>query len=141
MKASPASSWRIRRAFIGRGVYRVSMAYSSRVARSLAPRLPLRFGKFALIGALACGLACGEGDGRPASLEEWRAQRSRLDETVWANERLAQDYEQSLVTLWDALLAADRRGDPAAKAHVLASVALERIDEGQRGVGGDAIAG
>jgi len=76
-------------------------------------------------------LACDEDDRRPASLEAWRAQRSRLDESVWANERLAQQYEQSLVALWDALLAADRRGDPAAKADVLARVALERITLGK----------
>ncbi|MCH7708734.1 MAG: VCBS repeat-containing protein, partial [Myxococcales bacterium] len=119
-----------RRACIGPGVYRVRVAYSSRVARSPAPRLPLRSLRFALIGVLAYGLACGDDDGRPASLEEWQAQRSRLDETVWANERLAQHYEQSLVALWDALLAADRRGDPAAKADILASVALERITLG-----------
>ncbi len=119
-----------RRAFIGPGVYRVRVAYSPGVARSLAPRPPLRSLRFALIGVLAYGLACGEDDGRPASLEESQAQRSRLDETVWANERLAQHYEQSLVALWDALLAADRRGDPAAKADVLASVALERITLG-----------
>jgi putative component of toxin-antitoxin plasmid stabilization module len=109
------------------------MAYSSKMTRSLAPRLALRRLRFALIGALAFGLACGEGDGRPASLEAWQAQRSRLDESVWANERLAQEYEQSLVALWDALLAADRRGDPAAKADVLARVALERITLGKPG--------
>ncbi len=112
------------------------MAYSSGVARTPAPRLPLRLLRFALIGVLATALACGEDDGplasfeRPASLEEWHAQRSQLDQTVWADERLAQEYEQSLVALWDALLAADRRGDRAAKADVLASVALESITLG-----------
>jgi hypothetical protein len=55
----------------------------------------------------------------------------RLDETVWADERLAQQYEQSLVLLWDALLAADRRGDRAAKVDVLAGVALEEITIGK----------
>jgi hypothetical protein len=130
MDASPASSTRVWRAIIGCGRYHTRVTYSSKVTRSLAARRALRFLRFALIGALAYGLACGEGNGRPASLEEWQAQRSRLDETVWANERLAQQYEQSLVALWDALLAADRRGDPAAKADVLASVALERITLG-----------
>jgi hypothetical protein len=130
MSASPASSWSIRRAFIGRGVYRAGVAYSSQVTPSLATRLAPCWLRFALIGALAYGLACGESDSRPASLEEWRAQRSRLDQTVWADERLAQEYEQSLVALWDALLAADRRGDSAAKADVLARVALERITLG-----------
>ena len=79
---------------------------------------------------MACGLACGDGAGRPGSLEEWRAQHARLDETVWADERLAQQYEQTLVALWDSLLAADRRGDPAGKADVLASVAVEHITLG-----------
>jgi hypothetical protein len=102
------------------------VTYSSRVTRSLAPRRAFRSLSF----ALAYGLACGEGNDRPASVEEWQAQRARLDETVWADERLAQQYEQSLVALWDALLAADRRGDPAAKADALASVALERITLG-----------
>jgi hypothetical protein len=53
-----------------------------------------------------------------------------LDETVWADERLAEQYEQSLVALWDALLAADRRGDRAAKADVLAGVPLANITLG-----------
>jgi hypothetical protein len=106
------------------------VTYSLEVTRSLAARLALRSLRFALIGGVACGLACGEGDRRPASLQEWKAQRSRLDESVWASERLAQQYEQSLVALWDALLEADRRGDPTAKADVLARVALERITLG-----------
>jgi len=130
MHASPASSWRIRRAFIGAGVYQARVAYTPSVDRFLVPRLALLPARFVLIGALAWGLACGDGNSRPASLEEWQTQRSRLDETVWADERLAQEYEQSLVALWDALLAADRRDDPAAKAEVLAQVALERITLG-----------
>ncbi len=131
MNASPASSRRIRRALIGCEFYHTRVTHSSMMTRSLAPRPALRSLRFALIGALAYGLACGEGNGRPASLEEWQAQRSRLDETVWANERLAQHYERSLVALWDALLAADRRGDAAAKADVLANDALERITLGR----------
>lgn len=79
---------------------------------------------------LVWGLACGEADDRPASLEQWRAQRARLDETVWANERLAQQYERTLVALWDALLEADRRGEPADKAGILADLAVERVTIG-----------
>ena len=131
MHASPTNNRRIRRALIGGGVYHARVAYSCQMTRSLASRLVHRCVEFALIGVLAFGLACGEGVDRPSSLEEWRAQRARLDETVWADERLAQEYEQSLVVLWDALLAADRRGDPSAKAEVLASVALERITIGK----------
>jgi len=65
--------------------------------------------------------------GRPSSLEAWRAQRTRLDETVWADERLAQQYEQTLFALWDALLAAGRRGDPSAKVEVLSSLGFETL--------------
>ena len=79
---------------------------------------------------LVWGLACGEADDRPESLEQWRAQRARLDETVWANERLAQQYERTLVALWDALLEADRRGEPADKAGILADLAVERVTIG-----------
>jgi hypothetical protein len=67
---------------------------------------------------------------RPSSLEAWRAQRTRLDETVWADEKLAQQYERSLVALWDALLAAGRRGDPSAKVEVLASLEFETLTIG-----------
>jgi hypothetical protein len=98
------------------------------VTRTPALRLALRWLTLALIGGT---VACGDDHGRPGSLEEWRAQRSHFDETIWVDERLAQEYEQSLVTLWDALLDADRRGDPAAKVDVLANVALERITIGK----------
>jgi hypothetical protein len=67
---------------------------------------------------------------RPSSLEAWRAQRTRLDETVWADERLAQQYEQTLFALWDALLAAGRRGEPSAKVEVLSSLEFETLTLG-----------
>ena len=67
---------------------------------------------------------------RPSSLEAWRAQRTRLDETVWTNEKLAQRYEQTLVALWDALLAAGRRGDPSAKVEILSSLEFETLSIG-----------
>jgi hypothetical protein len=56
----------------------------------------------------------------PASLDEWEQQRSRMDETVWGDETLAQEHEQSLVALWDALLAA--QGDSAATLSVLSAL-------------------
>ena len=101
------------------------------MARSLGARFTRRSLGFALIATLTCAFACDEGDRRPTSPEEWRARRSRLDASVWADEALAQQYERSLVALWDALLAADRRGEPAAKADVLAAVALEHITLGR----------
>jgi hypothetical protein len=67
---------------------------------------------------------------RPSSLEAWRVQRDRLDNTVWADEKLAQDYERSIVALWDALLAAGRRGDPATKVEVLSSLEFESLTLG-----------
>jgi hypothetical protein len=79
---------------------------------------------------LTLPLGCGDDAARPSSLDEWRAQRSKLDETVWANERLAQEYEQTLVALWDALLAADHRDDSGAKAGVLASFPMEQVTIG-----------
>jgi hypothetical protein len=67
---------------------------------------------------------------RPASLEEWEAQRARLDETVWADERLAQDHERTIVALWDALLEAGRRGDESGKKAALAGVAFDELTIG-----------
>ncbi len=98
------------------------------MTRFRAYRLPARL--LLVVCTAVWGLACPEADSRPSSLEEWRAQRARLDETVWANERLAQQYEQTLVALWDALLQADRRGEPADKAGILADLAVERITIG-----------
>ena len=38
------------------------------------------------------------------------AQRQKLDETVWANERLSHTYEATFVRLWDDLLREQRKG-------------------------------
>jgi hypothetical protein len=104
------------------------------VAVATAIALWRQLGRLGLIASLACGVACGvacgPGEDRPSSLEEWRAHRSRLDEGVWANERLAREYEKTLVSLWDSLLAADRTGDPAAKVDTLAGIRLEQITIG-----------
>ena len=70
---------------------------------------------------------------RPSSLEAWRAQRARLDQTVWADEKLAQQYERTLVALWDALLAAGRRGDASEKIEVLSSLEFETLAVGAPG--------
>ncbi|TFG93651.1 MAG: VCBS repeat-containing protein, partial [Myxococcales bacterium] len=67
---------------------------------------------------------------RPASAQAWKQERARLDETQWAGERLAQQYEATLVALWDALLAAGRRGDEQAKRLALAGVAFEALRVG-----------
>lgn len=66
---------------------------------------------------------------RPVSLSELRRQR---DETVWKNERLAQEYESALVRLWDRLIQNDERkgGDPFA---VLAAQPLGTLRVGEPG--------
>lgn len=58
------------------------------------------------------------------------AHRLKRDETVWKNEVLAQEYEQSLVRLWDKLLAQDRRPD-GDKYDVLASIDFDTISFGK----------
>ena len=65
---------------------------------------------------------------KPTSLADWKAQRAELDETVWADEALAQEYERTLVALWDELLGTGR--DPAAKLAVLASLEFETLTAG-----------
>ena len=59
--------------------------------------------------ASGCGGDSEPATSQPSSLREWEERRSRMDETVWGDETLAQEHEQALVALWDALLAA--KGD------------------------------
>jgi hypothetical protein len=49
---------------------------------------------------------------------------------VWADERLAQEHERTIVALWDALLEAGRRGDESAKRAALAGVAFDALTIG-----------
>ncbi len=80
---------------------------------------------------LASLAGCGEDRAAsPESLEDWIAHRQRLEETVWTDEILAQEYERTLVALWDALLRADRQGHLGKKAEILASVEFERLTIG-----------
>jgi hypothetical protein len=81
----------------------------------------------ALVAAL---LQLGCRDERAVSLAEWKAERVRLDTTVWADEQLAQEYERTLISLWDALLRARRRGDHAQKIAVLTSIGFESLNLG-----------
>jgi hypothetical protein len=74
---------------------------------------------------------CGEDRAAaPQSLEDWVAHRKRLEKTVWADEFISQQYEQTMVALWDGLLAARRKGDPAAKAEILTSIDFESLTIG-----------
>jgi hypothetical protein len=63
-----------------------------------------------------------------------------MDETVWGDETLAQEHEQALVALWDALIAAD--GDSDATLSVLSGLEFgtltigtpRRVDEIDHGI-------
>ncbi|MBW2697014.1 MAG: CRTAC1 family protein [Deltaproteobacteria bacterium] len=66
----------------------------------------------------------------PQSLDSWIAHRQQLEETVWADEFVAQQYERTLVALWDALLRADRKGAPGAKSEIFASIDFETLTIG-----------
>jgi hypothetical protein len=89
----------------------------------LRPAIPMLVASLVCLGHLGC-------DDRPGSLEDWREHRARLDATVWADEVLAQQYAMTLYSLWDALLDADRRGDPASKLGVLTSIDFSEITLG-----------
>ena len=74
---------------------------------------------------------CGENRHTPPkSLDDWIAHHQRLEETVWADEFLAQRYEKTLVALWDALLHADRKGSSGAKSKILASIDFDTLTIG-----------
>jgi hypothetical protein len=100
----------------------------------------LRFGLGDCVSALASVSAalllaslpgCGEDRAAaPQSLEDWIAHRERLEKTVWADEFISQQYERTLVALWDALLGARRNGDPAAKSEILTSIDFESLTIG-----------
>ncbi|MDH3520484.1 MAG: CRTAC1 family protein [Myxococcales bacterium] len=76
------------------------------------------------IGWIGCG------DERAATLDEIKTRSAWLDETVWAREMLAQQYEATLTALWDELVAANRRDNPAAKVQILSSIDFETLTVG-----------
>lgn len=57
---------------------------------------------------------------------ELARRRAELDESVWKNERLAQEYEQAFVRMWDQMLEEERKaeGDPL---NVLAALEFDTI--------------
>ena len=87
----------------------------------------------AVIGWLGLApLGCGSDappEGEPKSLEEWKALRAYHDESVWANETLAQEYELTLVAIWDALLSVD--DDYGRKVAILSSIQFEEVALGK----------
>jgi hypothetical protein len=91
------------------------------------PRAALTLPLAVVLAAVACG---DGGAGRPESLEDWKEQRARFDETVWADEELAGEYERTLVSLWDALLSAGRRGEPGGKLAILAALEFDTLVTG-----------
>jgi len=131
MHATAASATKIERSFIARDSNRPAISRAWRTLSLVFRGLALIRGSSAACLALSfLALGCGDGTARPGSLEAWREHRARLDETIWADERLAQDYERTLFSLWDALLGADRAGDPDAKAEILAGSGVERLSIG-----------
>lgn len=87
---------------------------------------------------LACDSEFGgslrqEGGGHAANGGETslRLERAERDTTVWQSENLAQEYEASLVALWDQLLAADRRDARPEKFRALAALQLGQITLGE----------
>ncbi len=72
-------------------------------------------------------LGCGDDriEAEPNSLAEWKALRAYHDENVWADENLAQEYEQSLVAIWDALLGVDDDFDR--KVAIMSSIQFDEV--------------
>jgi hypothetical protein len=98
---------------------------SGRRDRALAPASVT----VALLLATLAG--CGEDRATtPKSLEDWIAHHERLEQTVWAGEFISQKYEKTLVALWDALLRADRKGEPETKAEILGAVVFNQLTIG-----------
>lgn len=75
------------------------------------------------------GVSCGWSEDPRADAErraqELLAERTTLDETVWAEEQLAQQYEATFVSLWDSLREAQD------KSSVLAGFELREIAIGE----------
>jgi hypothetical protein len=89
----------------------------------------------AVLGISACreernGTGAGPEGERPSTAADWKARRGELDESVWSDERLAGEYEGTIVALWDRLLAAARRDDEAAKRAALAELAFDELTLG-----------
>ena len=64
--------------------------------------------------------------GSSRTLQEWVAERAVHERTTWADEMLAQEYERTIVSLWDALLSADRRESNSGKVEALANFGNHR---------------
>ena len=79
--------------------------------------------------------ACGSGPSSDdsAGVEARVAGRARLDQTVWAPELQAGEYERTLVAFWARLLDADRRGAPEDKREIFAGIAFSSLTIGSPG--------
>ena len=66
-----------------------------------------------------------------AAADEWLARRAALEATVWADEKLAEEYERSILAFWDALLDASRSGNPERHAEVFREIPLREIRVGR----------
>jgi hypothetical protein len=81
---------------------------------------------FLAVLTIAHILACSE---EPPAID-LKAQRAQLNETTWANERLAQEHEQTLVALWDALLENERKDARELAPDIFAALEFEEITLG-----------
>lgn len=59
--------------------------------------------------------------------------RSERDNTVWQKERLAQEYERAIVSLWDRLLHEQRKGKAGNPLTVFAALTMDSIRVGSPG--------
>ncbi len=105
----------------------------ARQRRTIGALLALVLG--ATPGLFACDEAAstqplGGDAARPSDIDGWKARRTRIDQTLWADGVIAQQYERTLVALWDALLAAKRRGADADKLKILSSLRFEELTVG-----------
>ncbi len=109
------------------------LAHERAVDRAL--RVRPRSGRSRLAWVCAASLlallaGCEPRSASHRTLDDWIAYHQQLDETVWADEIVAQRYEQTLVALWDALLRAERDGRPDAKANILAAIDFDTLTLG-----------
>ncbi len=65
----------------------------------------------------------------PRTAAEMRAERQRLDQTVWGKEVLAQEYEQTFVALWDAMRAHGERQHEDLASFAFTSLAIRPFAE------------
>lgn len=106
------------------GAARTSRVWSRKALRVAAAALVM----LGIVGAAVLFVARTAEDPRADAehrANELLVERATLDESVWADERLAQGHEATFVSLWDALRAAEDKFD------VLAGFEFDEIEIGE----------